>query len=168
MRLIKTKIEALGTINHNKRLSGSFLVHSLFWAGFSSLLVYCLIFKIFFLVINFPLLLSQYYFLLHIVEMWLQYHMKQNFAFICQKKSGGGQLEVVQWLEVIKLLLNQTWIHSPACSIISLLTLVSGEGKHSVVVVFLIAGYQTRTTDRSCSKNLHFLMAFKKRVLNTM
>lgn len=48
MRLIKTKIEALGTINHNKRLSGSFLVHSLFWARFSSLLVYCLIFKIFF------------------------------------------------------------------------------------------------------------------------
>ena len=40
--------------------------------------------------------------------------MKQNFTFTCQKKSGDGQLEVVQWLEVIELLLNQTWIHSPA------------------------------------------------------
>ena len=168
MRLIKTKIEALGTINHNKRLSGSSLVHSLSWARFSSLLVYCLIFKIF-LVINFPLLLSQYYFLLHIIEMWLQYHMKQNCTFTCQKKSGDGQLEVVQWLEVIELLLNQTWIHSPACSIISLLTGFQWrEAQCCFFFFFLIGGYQTRTTDRSCSKNLNFLMAFKKRVLNTV
>ena len=38
---------------------------------------------------------------------------------------------MVQWLEVTALL-NQTWIHSPACSKADLLTLVSGEGKYSV------------------------------------